>query len=131
MYVYIIDLYRFTEYIICIPGATMIICGLSGIATILINIPEVSLYFYLTFICCGIASNVLGSVTVDIYPTRMRGMAICISLMMGRIGCVFGVNFIGGLLTSYCESSFFTCSVILLLCGFMSFFINRKSKCLS
>lgn len=105
----------------------MVICGASGIATALLNVPQISLFFYLTYICCGLASNVLGAITIDIYPTRMRGMAVSISFMMGRIGCVFGVNFVGALITSNCEVSFLVCSSILLVGGFMSYLI-RKHK---
>lgn len=120
-----LNLNQFTNFSTYFKGITMIVCGASGIAVFVIQLPKVSLYFYLIYMCCGLASNVLGSITIEIYPTRMRGMAVCIALMMGRIGCVFAVNFIGALITTHCELSFIICSSILIIGGILNFFFKK------
>ncbi|KAI8122855.1 Synaptic vesicle glycoprotein 2B [Lucilia cuprina] len=42
----------------------------------------------------GVATSVMSAIVVDIYPTNLRAMAVCISLMLGRIGSVSGTNMV-------------------------------------
>lgn len=52
-----------------------------------------------------------------------RAMAVCIALMFGRLGTVVGSNMLGVLLENYCELTFVIPSVLLIVCGVLSFFI--------
>lgn len=55
-------------------------------------------------------------------------MAVCISLMMGRLGSVVGANVVGALITDYCEASFLTSSILLITAGFMGFLITKNKN---
>lgn len=55
-------------------------------------------------------------------------MAVSISLMFGRIGSVFGTNMNGLLLDIHCEATFWIASIILLVCGVLSFFVPDIHK---
>ncbi|ALC46844.1 CG12783, partial [Drosophila busckii] len=60
------------------------------------------LYLVLPSLCI----SVLSGAVVDLVPTHLRGKAVCICLMVGRTGSVFGSNIIGVLLESYCILTF-------------------------
>lgn len=44
----------------------------------------------------------------------IRAMAVCVSLMMGRVGSVVGANLVGILLDNYCEVVFSTSGAFLI-----------------
>lgn len=104
-------------------------CGVCGVLTIFIEVPLASMWLYMVMLLCSFSVSVVSAVTVDLFPTHLRAMALGISTMCGRIGGVFGTNLNGLLLDSHCELTFGIASVILLLCSVLSFFIpniNRK-----
>lgn len=55
-------------------------------------------------------------------------MAVCISLMMGRLGSVVGANIVGALLSDNCEAAFLTSGIGLIFAGFIGFFIAKNPK---
>ncbi|XP_049310054.1 synaptic vesicle glycoprotein 2B [Bactrocera dorsalis] len=103
-------------------------CGVCGIAAAYVDIPMVAVYLYVALLLCGLGINVLSAATVDLYPTRLRAMAICISLMMGRLGSVVGANVFGALLSHHCETAFIVSGVSLILSGFLGFLITKPTK---
>ncbi|XP_036218388.2 niacin transporter NiaP isoform X1 [Bactrocera oleae] len=103
-------------------------CGVCGIAATYVDIPMVAIYLYVALLLCGLGINVLSAATVDLYPTRLRAMAVCISLMMGRLGSVVGANVFGALLSHHCETAFIVSGVSLILSGFLGFLITKPGK---
>lgn len=81
-------------------------CGIAGIAAVYVNSPIIGTYMFIILLCCGLANTVVSAATVELYPTNLRAMAICISLMMGRMGSVVGTNVVAYLLDDHCESVF-------------------------
>ncbi|KAM7350063.1 synaptic vesicle glycoprotein 2A-like [Cochliomyia hominivorax] len=104
------------------------ICGVCGVLTIYVDIPMLAIYLYVILLLCGLAINVLSAATVDLYPTRLRAMAVCISLMMGRLGSVVGANIVGALLSNHCEAAFLTSGIGLIFAGCLGFFIAKNPK---
>lgn len=84
----------------------LVLCGAFGIATIFINMPMLSIYFYMILLLSGFGVPIVNAATVDLYPTQFRAMAVCIVLMMGRLGSVFGSNVYGILIDIYCPAAF-------------------------
>lgn len=74
--------------------------------------------FCLYLVLPGLCISVLSGAVVDLVPTHLRGKAVCICLMLGRTGSVFGSNIIGFLLESYCTITF----------GVFSGFVFGKQK---
>jgi len=62
--------------------------------------------FCLYLVLPGLCVSILSGAVVDLVPTHLRGKAVCICLMLGRTGSVFGSNIIGILLESYCSLTF-------------------------
>nr|XP_029716305.1 synaptic vesicle glycoprotein 2B-like [Aedes albopictus] len=103
-------------------------CGLSGVLIIFIDIPLLAMWLYLVLLTCGYCISVVNAVTVDLFPTNLRAMAVCISLMFGRLGSVVGANMVGILLDTQCELTFWISGVSLIGCGVLSFFIPNIYK---
>ncbi|KAH8256314.1 hypothetical protein KR032_000635, partial [Drosophila birchii] len=62
--------------------------------------------FCLYLVLPGLCVSIVSGAVVDLVPTHLRGKAVCICLMLGRTGSVFGSNIIGVLLDSYCSVTF-------------------------
>ncbi|KAG4075533.1 hypothetical protein HA402_003358 [Bradysia odoriphaga] len=98
-------------------------CGVSALVTLFVDIPILAIYLYLSLLLCGLGVTVVNAATVDLFPTNLRAMAVCISLMMGRLGSVVGANIVGLLLDNYCEVAFTLSGSSLILSGILAFFI--------
>uniref|UniRef100_A0A7G3AZ92 Putative synaptic vesicle transporter svop n=2 Tax=Lutzomyia longipalpis TaxID=7200 RepID=A0A7G3AZ92_LUTLO len=98
-------------------------CGICGIAIVFTTIPLLSIYLYVILLMCGLAVTVVNAATVDLFPTHLRAMSVCISLMMGRLGSVFGSNLVAAMLEFNCEATFLISGISLILCGVLSFSI--------
>lgn len=57
-----------------------------------------------------------------------RAMALCLSLMSGRLGAVMGSNVIGFLLDDFCEYTFLMPTILLILSACLAFTIPNISK---
>ncbi|EDW83976.2 uncharacterized protein Dwil_GK13894 [Drosophila willistoni] len=76
--------------------------------------------FCLYLVLPGLCVSVLSGAVVDLMPTHLRGKAVCICLMLGRTGSVFGSNIIGVLLESYCTATFGVFSGFVFVCAGMT-----------
>lgn len=47
-------------------------CSISGIATLFVTIPLLSVYLYIVFMALLLAVNIVNSATVDLFPTNLR-----------------------------------------------------------
>lgn len=89
-------------------------CGACGIAIVYTNIPLLSVNLYCILLLCGLSISVVNSATVDLYPTNLRAMAVCISLMMGRLGSVVGANVAGVLFEFNCDYAYMVSGISLI-----------------
>lgn len=103
-------------------------CGSCAIALIFVTVPILSTYLYILLLACGLAINVVSASTIELYPTNLRAMAVCISLMFGRLGSVFGSNLVGLLLDSHCQVTFALSGVTLMLSAVLVFYIPNISR---
>uniref|UniRef100_A0A182NCP9 Major facilitator superfamily (MFS) profile domain-containing protein n=1 Tax=Anopheles dirus TaxID=7168 RepID=A0A182NCP9_9DIPT len=103
-------------------------CGVCGILLVFIDLPLLAIWFYVILLTCGFCISVVNACTVDLFPTNLRAMAVCISLMFGRLGSVVGANIVGMLLDSHCELTFWISGISLIGCGVLSFFIPNIYK---
>ncbi|KAI8120333.1 Synaptic vesicle glycoprotein 2B [Lucilia cuprina] len=104
-----------------------------GLVAVWLPYTSVAAIFYVLLFLVGVCINVLGGATVEIFPTQLRAMAMCVSLMMGRIGSVVGTNIVGALLATYCEITFYISCFALMSCAILILFLphhvmSRNSK---
>lgn len=95
---------------------------------IIVNVPSTLTYIYISMLSVGISINVVNASTVELYPTNLRAMAVCISLMFGRLGCVVGSNVVGLMLDQFCQYTFLMPTVLLVLSGVLAFTIPNISQ---
>ncbi|XP_054727892.1 synaptic vesicle glycoprotein 2A-like [Anastrepha obliqua] len=98
-----------------------------GLTSVFIVDPSIAAYLYVLFFLVGVAINVLSAATVDFYPTHLRAMAVCISLMVGRLGSVIGANVAGALMDHYCELNFYIACGAMYICALLALLLPRKS----
>ncbi|XP_061729826.1 synaptic vesicle glycoprotein 2A-like [Cydia pomonella] len=103
-----------------------------GSFCISINFIRTSMVFAVLLSAMQIIAVAVGPVNayaVEIFPTHLRGMAVSLAIMLGRIGSVLGTNLAGLLINASCETTFYFFGGLLLVCGFMAFLLPRaKSK---
>nr|CAD7579505.1 unnamed protein product [Timema californicum] len=83
-------------------------------------------FFFVCFI--AVSSSLLNSSVVDIFPTSLRAMAVCLTLMAGRTGVVGGSLMIGALIETRCSLAFVVLSGVSLLCAFLGYFVPSPHK---
>lgn len=57
-----------------------------------------------------------------------RAMALCLAMMMGRVGSMLGSNLIGFLLSSNCALTFYLFGGVIILNGLVCFTLPSKKK---
>ncbi|XP_045496971.1 synaptic vesicle glycoprotein 2A-like isoform X2 [Colias croceus] len=73
---------------------------------------------------CGAS---LSSITVDLFPTSLRVMAMATFLMCGRLGTISGTVAFPALIDYGCLPPFFTISAVLTACAVACFFIPNTT----
>ncbi|CAD7090045.1 unnamed protein product [Hermetia illucens] len=81
--------------------------GVTGIALIWGQgfYPIVTLF--ICFLVIGVCGALVTTISVDFYPTSISAMAMCLIMMVGRLGVVAGSNSVGIILNTNCEAIFY------------------------
>ncbi|CAB3236606.1 unnamed protein product [Arctia plantaginis] len=74
-----------------------------------------------------LAVGPINAYTVAIFPTHLRGMAISLSMMLGRIGSVVGANFTGLLINNACDMIFYSFGGLLFLSSVLALLLPNSS----
>ncbi|XP_013176664.1 PREDICTED: synaptic vesicle glycoprotein 2C-like [Papilio xuthus] len=103
-----------------------------GLFCALVNVVTQDILFVIFLSAMPVLALAIGPVNayaVEIFPTHLRGMAVSLSMMMGRIGSVIGANIAGIMLNAACEVTFYFFGGLLMFCGLMSFLMpSSKAK---
>ena len=97
-----------------------VICGVCGIF-----IPWTSDYYWILtlmvgFLTVGVCGSILSAIVVDLFPTNVRAMALCLILMIGRLGAMAGSIFVAYLIVHSCELMFALFGGLLLISAVIS-----------
>lgn len=103
-------------------------CGISGLVAVNIESPLISVYLFISLMVSALPAQIVNSSTISLYPTHLRGMAINIGLMFGRIGAVFGSNYIGSLLRDNCQVSFYVSGISLIVSAFLALLVAKPKQ---
>lgn len=93
-------------------NVVLLICGLSSILLMFIQVPALANVLYVTLLSCGLAGSVVHASTAELFPTQYRAMALSISLFFGRFGGTVGAVFLGSLIADYCTLTFLVPAVM-------------------
>ncbi|CAK1543749.1 unnamed protein product [Leptosia nina] len=75
----------------------------------------------------SLAGASLSSITVDLFPTSLRVMAMATFLMCGRLGTISGTVAFPALIDYGCLPPFFTIAAVLIVCGIACFFVPNTT----
>lgn len=84
-----------------------VLAGISGICVNFSTNWFLSVVLFVVLIMSNLNFGVATTFTVDIYPTYLRAMAVCLTLMVGRASAVVGINILNKMLVTNCELSFY------------------------
>ncbi|CAG9580138.1 unnamed protein product [Danaus chrysippus] len=108
--------------------AMICIVTTSAVAAVLLNVIAVPIaggIFFFFFLLCALSMGILSVYFVELYPTSLRGMASCLSVMLGRSSAFLGVNAIGALISANCEATFYGWAVLLLTAVVLSWYLPK------
>ncbi|XP_078041501.1 synaptic vesicle glycoprotein 2C [Augochlora pura] len=112
-----------------IPVTTMLLAGVFGFAIYFVQsslqILMVTCVFSLTIVT---ANFVIGSIVVDIFPTHVGAVAICMMTFFGRIGAIASNLAFGMLLDISCEIPIFLVGSLVILGGLLALFLPRRTS---
>uniref|UniRef100_A0A2A4JQ44 Major facilitator superfamily (MFS) profile domain-containing protein n=2 Tax=Heliothis virescens TaxID=7102 RepID=A0A2A4JQ44_HELVI len=97
--------------------------AVSGTCLNLVPEPISSVFFFMVFTCTCLGMGILASYFVDIYPTSYRGMAACLSIMVGRSSTFIGINAVGNLIFNQCQITFYMWSLLVLSSAIAAWFL--------
>ncbi|XP_058444418.1 synaptic vesicle glycoprotein 2C [Malaya genurostris] len=92
-------------------------CGLCGIGALWTSDFYLTLSMIVVFLAVGCCGSVLSAISVDLFPTNYRAMALCLILMTGRLGAMVGSNLVGFLLTYNCDLIFVLLGGLQIVCA--------------
>ncbi|XP_063547963.1 putative transporter svop-1 isoform X2 [Cydia strobilella] len=100
-----------------------IITGTAGICINFSSTWVVTAVIFMAFIGNCLNFAVLTTFSVNIFPTYLKAMAVCLTLMVGRTCAFFGVNILKQLLISDCELSFYMFGGLTVAGGILGFLL--------
>jgi MFS transporter, VNT family, synaptic vesicle glycoprotein 2 len=103
-----------------------ILCGITGALIPWTTDYNTILFLMVIFLTCGVCGSILSAVLVDIFPTNVRAMSLCVVLMMGRMGAVVGSNFVSFMIVKECELMFGLFGGLLLVSALISILLPGK-----
>ncbi len=110
-------------------GFTLLASSLSGIF-----LPMTSSKYLILILCClfivlaGINVSTINGAACDLFPTHLRAMAVCVTMLFGRLGSVSSVNFIGAMIDEKCEITFYLYAGLMFICFLVSFIVPDSQR---
>lgn len=82
--------------------------------------------FTIFIMCSGSCVTTINIVTVGIFPTALRGMTLSMTIVLGRIAIIIGVNVLGFLLESHCEATVYIVAGFVAVAALLTMFLMPK-----
>lgn len=103
-----------------------VLCGVAGALIPWTTNFYLILGFMLIFLTSGVCGALLSAILVDLFPTNVRAMSLCVVLMFGRIGAVAGSNFVSFMLVTHCQLMFGLFGGLLIISAVISVLLPGK-----
>ncbi|XP_052758145.1 synaptic vesicle glycoprotein 2C-like [Galleria mellonella] len=84
----------------------MVCCGVATAGAALVPQGGAATALLVAALCSGCAASILAAIAVDVFPTCLRAMAMCVMYMVGRTGAAVGSYVLGATLNTYCLTVF-------------------------
>ncbi|XP_048001441.1 synaptic vesicle glycoprotein 2B-like isoform X3 [Leguminivora glycinivorella] len=103
--------------------AVQIITGTAGVCINFSSSWAATSAIFMAFIANCLNFAVLTTFSVNIFPTYLKAMAVCLTLMVGRTCAFFGINILKQMLISDCELSFYMFGGLTIVGGILGFLL--------
>ncbi|CAB3226951.1 unnamed protein product [Arctia plantaginis] len=84
----------------------MFICGVALVGAAFVPEGVAATALLIVSLCSGCAASILAAIAVDVFPTSLRAMAMCVMYMVGRAGAAVGSYLLGATLDLHCLEAF-------------------------
>ncbi|CAH2247508.1 jg731 [Pararge aegeria aegeria] len=105
-----------------------LVSGLAGICVAVVDSWIASTVCLIIFTSGMLNFGMLSTFTVDIFPTYVKAMAVCMTLMVGRGSSFLGINILKNMLVSNCELAFYTFGGLTFVGGLIAFLLPGEIK---
>ncbi|XP_075976200.1 synaptic vesicle glycoprotein 2C-like isoform X2 [Anticarsia gemmatalis] len=106
----------------------LFVTGCCGIGAHLAYNQQLAVVLFAIFQMSGACIGLMNAVAVELFPTKYRAMAICLSMMMGRVGSMVGSNLIGLFLDVNCGAGFYMFGSIIIVNSLFCLTLPRKKE---
>ncbi|XP_073952752.1 synaptic vesicle glycoprotein 2B-like [Choristoneura fumiferana] len=103
--------------------SVQIVTGIAGLCINASTSTAVTAVLLMTYIANCLNFGVLTTFSVNLFPTYLKAMAVCLTLMVGRASAIVGINVLKQLLISNCELSFYIFAGLTVAGGFLGVFL--------
>ncbi|XP_075976086.1 putative transporter svop-1 [Anticarsia gemmatalis] len=103
----------------------------AGVSALCINSSPFWMLSAVLFMCfmSGVFNfGFLSTFSVDIFPTYVKAMAVCLTLMVGRGSAIFGINILKRLLDNNCEYAFYIFGSVTCFGGIVGLLLPSDAK---
>ncbi|XP_026727141.1 synaptic vesicle glycoprotein 2B-like [Trichoplusia ni] len=103
----------------------------AGLSALVINFSPywiLSATLLVTFLSAILNFGLINTISVDVFPTYVRAMAVCATMMVGRASSVLSINMIKLLLDYNCEAVFYIFGTITLGGGAIGLLLPSEKK---
>ncbi|CAG9772631.1 unnamed protein product [Ceutorhynchus assimilis] len=112
-----------------VPLVTMLIGGAASASIYFLSSSLQNLVVASLFQASMITANMtIGSIAVELFPTKVVGIALSLIMCSGRFGAVASSFLFGYYMDTQCEIPIFVVGAVVLLGGFLCFLVPRRSK---
>ncbi|XP_048477785.1 uncharacterized protein LOC105384544 [Plutella xylostella] len=87
-----------------------------------------SLIVFFLFQANLIAMGLTTGFTVEVYPTYLRAMAVCLTMMVGRGSSFLVISYVGVLMETHCDYTFYAFGVIVLSGALVGLWLPSELK---
>lgn len=95
-----------------IYSGIMFICGIATMGAAFVPEGISATVLLIISLCSGCAASILTAISVDVFPTSLRAMAMCVMYMVGRSGAAVGSYVLGATLDLHCLEAFTTFGIV-------------------
>ncbi|XP_045767306.1 putative transporter svop-1 isoform X2 [Maniola jurtina] len=116
----------------CVGRKNMFICiqVVSGVAGISVGVSDswvASAVCLVVFVAGMLNFGMLSAISVDIFPTYVKAMAVCVTLMVGRGSSFLGINVVKNMLVNDCEMAFYSFGGLTFVGGLIAFLLPNEN----
>ncbi|KAF9794023.1 hypothetical protein SFRURICE_015192, partial [Spodoptera frugiperda] len=107
---------------------TLTITGICAICANLVYDQQIAVVLFAIFQMSGACVGLTNAVAVQLFPTKYRGMAVCLAMLSGRTGSMVGSYLIGLFLDINCGAGFYLFGGLLVVNGLTCLTLPNMKK---